>query len=134
MTPQEEEAIRTEVHAAFQALVEASMALDFDSYLALFDHKRFSGLHANGTVMHSISDLEATYRPGFNMVDRVEHLEFQRVKITVIDRHTAILVNEYNDRTLLKSGERIEGNGGGTQVWSRRDQGWKLVSVSSSTA
>ncbi len=134
MTSQEQAEIEAGVNAAFQELVAASTALDFDRYLALFDHERFTGLHANGTVMHTITDLVETYQPGFAMVDAIEDLVFQRVKITVIDKNTAILVNEYKDRSRLKTGEVVEGQGGGTQVWSRNGTAWKLVSVSSSLA
>ncbi len=132
MTQQEEGMIKAEVNAAFQELIEASNALDFDRYLALFDTTRFSGLHTDGTVMHSIEDLVSTYKPGFAMVDAIEHLAFQNVKITVIDSNTAILVNEYTERSRLKTGTITEGKGGGTQVWSRQTGAWKLVSISSS--
>ena len=128
----EEEKIKTDVYQAFQKLVEASKALDFDLYLSSFNQKKFSGLHADGTVMHSISDLEQTYRPGFEMVEKIEHLEFRNVKITVLNKTTAILVNEFQEVSLLKTGERIEGKGGGTQVWTKAEDEWKLVSVSSS--
>lgn len=129
----DEEEIKAEVYQAFQELVEASQELNFDRYLRSFNLEKFSGLHANGTVMHSISDLVQTYRPGFEMVEKVESLEFNNVKITVLNKTTAILVNEYQDVSLLKTGERIEGKGGGTQVWAKSSGGWKLVSVSSST-
>ena len=132
MTEHNEKEIEEEVYKAFQELVEASQELNFDRYLSLFNHEKFSGLHANGTVMHSILDLVQTYRPGFGMIEKVEHLKFSNVKITVINERTAILVNEYREVSLLKNGDRVEGKGGGTQVWEKSDRDWKLVSVSSS--
>ena len=119
---------------AFLALVTASRELDFDRYLNSFDRDLFSGLRADGTVMHSIADLEQTYRPGFEMLESIEELEFRNVKITVLNATTAILVNEYSDVSILKTGGRVSGKGGGTQVWAKSDGAWKLVSVSSSSS
>ena len=132
MTLHEEEEIKTDVYKAFQELVEASEQLNFDRYLRSFNHDKFSGLRADGTVMHSISDLEQTYRPGFEMIEKIERLEFSHVQIIVINKMTAILVNQYRQVSLLNTGESIEGKGGGTQVWAKSDEVWKLVSVSSS--
>ncbi len=124
--------IESEVHDAFKGLVEASKSFDADRYLEYFDKEKFSGLNADGTVWHSMKDFEALIRSGFSMVEKSESLEFYNVKITVINQTTAILVDEYKDSVLLKNGELVQQAGGGTQVWSKSNGTWKLVSVSAS--
>lgn len=124
--------IESEVHDAFNGLVEASKSFDSDRYLEYFDKEKFSGLNADGTVWHSMKDFEALIRHGFSMVEKSESLEFYNVKITVINQTTAILVNEYKDSVQLKNGELFQQAGGGIQVWSKSNGTWKLVSVSAS--
>jgi hypothetical protein len=124
--------LEAEVLDAFKELVEASKALDADRYFECFDKERFTGLNADGTVWHSIEDLERLVSPGFAQVERVISLEFQNVKVTIINPSTAILVNEYKETSLLKDGHTVEQSGGGTQVWAKSKNAWKLVSVSAS--
>ena len=124
--------IESEVHDAFNGLIEAFKSFDADRYLEYFDKEKFSGLNADGTVWHSMKDFKDLIRHGFSMIEKSESLEFYNVKITVINQTTAILVNEYKDSMLLKNGELIQQAGGGTQVWSKSNDMWKLVSVSAS--
>jgi hypothetical protein len=56
--------IESEVHRAFNSLVNASESFNSDQYLEYFDKDKFSGLNADGTVWHSIKDLEDVIRPG----------------------------------------------------------------------
>ncbi|MFT4927477.1 MAG: hypothetical protein ACI8WB_003584 [Phenylobacterium sp.] len=126
--------IKSEVRQAFNGLIEASKALDSNRYFQFFDHDKFSGLNADGTVWHSIKDLQALILPGFAMIEKSVSLEFNNVKVTVINQTTAILVNEYKQTLQLKSGDIIKQSGGGTQVWSKSQGVWKLVSVSASAA
>lgn len=127
------ESIKESIRVNFNYLVDASKSLDFDRYLEFIDKELFSGLNADGTVFHGREELDKTYRPGFSMVEKIESLEFTNVKITVINKTTAILVNEYSECTLMKNGEKYSSEGGGCQVWSLRSNSWKLVSISSST-
>ncbi|MES2049291.1 MAG: nuclear transport factor 2 family protein [Pseudomonadota bacterium] len=124
--------IESEVHQAFLGLVEASKALDVDRYFAYFDKMKFTGVNADGTVWRSVKDLEALIVPGFSSVKRIISLEFNNVKITVINQSTAILINEYRQSIELKNGDVVEQAGAGTQVWSKVNGTWKLVSVSDS--
>lgn len=126
--------IEAEVNKAFEGLVEAAKSLDSSRYFEFFDRENFTGLNADGKVWHSIKSLESIILPGFQMVEKTISLDFRNVKITVINQTTAILVNEYDQTILLKSGEIIKQSGGGTQVWHQIDSTWKLVSVSSSSA
>ena len=126
------EEIESEVHQAFNGLIEASESLDADKYFEYIDKEKFSGLNADGTVWHSVNDLEALIRPGFSMIEKSLSLEFSNVKITVINQTTAILVNEYKHSLMLKSGDIIQQAGGGSQVWSKSNGTWKLVSASAS--
>jgi hypothetical protein len=122
----------TEVLAAFNGLVEASKSLNSDRYFEYFDKENFTGLNADGTVWHSISGLEAMIPAGFSMVEKITSLEFKNVKVTILNQTMAILVNEYTQSMLLKSGDVVTQSGGGTQVWFKRSGIWKLVSVSAS--
>lgn len=126
------EAVRAEVQSAFASLVNASRALDIDEYLDHVDRDRFTALNADGTVVHSFAEWADAIRGHFAVLETYEALEFDRVKVTVLDADTAILVNQYRAVVRLVSGETIEAEGGGTQVWHRTDGVWKLVSVSSS--
>ena len=132
LTESEQDEARRQVSDSFDRLVAASKSFDFDRYLAFFDKDKFSGLNGNGTVTHSLADFERIYRPQFSVPQSYESLDFNKVKITIINRTTAILVNEFHARVLLKTGEVVPAAGGGTQVWSKSSGVWKLVNVSSS--
>lgn len=126
--------IEAEVIDAFRGLVEASKALDSCRYFEYIDKDKFTGLSADGRAWHSIKDLEDVILSGFPMVDRVISLEFFNVKVTVINPSTAILVNEYKQTILLRNKNIVKQSGGGTQVWSKSENAWKLVSISASDA
>ena len=126
--------IEAEVKDAFRGLVEASTALDARRYFTFFDKDKFTGLGADGKVWHSIAPLEEVIALGFPMVERLMALEFSKVKVTAINPSTAILVNEYDQTILLKDKNIVKQSGGGTQVWSKSEAGWKLVSISASDA
>lgn len=128
----DEETIRTEVLASFDGLVDAVLASDTERYLRYFDSERFVGLHANGTVVHSMEAFARTYRQQAAAVKAYRSLVFDQVKVSVIDERTAILVNEFDAEVELTSGEVVGASGGGTQVWVSTGTSWKLVSVSSS--
>jgi hypothetical protein len=121
-----------EVIDAFRGLVEASKSLDSNRYFGYFDKEKFTGLGADGRVWHSIKNLEDIILSGFPMVDKIVSLEFYNVKVTVINQSTAILVNEYQETILLKNKNIVKQSGGGVQVWSKSENGWKLVSISAS--
>ena len=124
--------VESEVLDAFNGLVKASEALDSEKYFAYFDKEKFTGLNADGTVWHSIKNLETLINRGFPMIEKSISLEFINVKVTVIDQTTAILVNEYKQSLLLKNGDVVNQSGGGMQVWSKSKGAWKLVGVSAS--
>jgi ketosteroid isomerase-like protein len=127
--------IEREVRAAFQGLAEAAEALDHDGYLAYFNREQYTSLNNDGTVTHDFATFSKDYLAQIAAVDRYESLTFDRVKVDVIHRDTAILVNEFKAVVFLTHGQRIEAAGGGTQVWARHGDGpWRLVSVSGSPA
>ena len=126
--------LEAEVLDTFNGLVKASKSLDPNKYFEYFNKEKFTGLNADGTVWHCIENLETLIFSGFPMVERVTSLEFKNVKVTLINSTTAILVNEYTQSMLLKSGDTVNQSGGGTQVWSKFNGDWKLVSVSASEA
>jgi hypothetical protein len=132
--PIDKNKIELDVLDAFKGLVKASESFDTDRYFEFFDKERFTGLNVDGTVWHSFENFEALISSGFPMVERNLSLEFINVKVTVISPTTAILVNEYKHSMLLKSGDIVEQSGGGTQVWYKSNNVWKLVSVSGSVA
>lgn len=126
------EEISRAVNESFVGLVAAARSLDVDAYFQYFDSKRFTALNADGTVVHSIEAFEKMVRQQFAALESYHSLEFSNVKISVINRTTAVLVNEYQAEVVLKSGDQISASGGGTQVWASIDGVWKLISVSSS--
>lgn len=126
--------IEAEVTDVFQGLVAASKALDSDRYLEYIDKDKFTGLSADGKAWHSVKNLEELIVSGFPMVEKIIGLEFHNVKVTVINESTAILVNEYKQTILLKNQNIVKQSGGGTQVWSKTGNTWKLVSISASDA
>ena len=133
MNDQKIKEIKESVNRAFEDLATASKELDFETYIGYFDRETFTGLNADGTVIHSIGEFENYYRPHFSAIKSYQSLDFEKVKITVINETTAILVNEYKARVEIESGEIVSASGGGTQVWAKSSGEWKLVSVSSSS-
>lgn len=128
------ERIKQDVMTQFESLVAASKSANTEAYFAHFDKTKFVGLNADGSNWNSIDDLRALVEPGFAAIEAVETLHFPNVKISVIDAHTAILVNEYQQSLVLKGGNKMSLAGGGTQVWSKASGTWKLVSVSASNS
>lgn len=126
--------IEAEIIGAFRGLVDASEALDSSRYFEYIDKDKFTGLSADGKAWHTFKDLENVISIGFQMVERIIFLEFSNVKVTVINPSTAILVNEYKQTILLKNTDTVQQSGGGTQVWSKSENAWKLVSISASDA
>lgn len=127
------QAATAEIQQAFDSLVKAARAVDQQAYFAHFDSERFTGLNVDGTVWHSLAELEPLIRTGFDLTKQVKALDFSRVKITLLDCQTGILVNEYRQDTEVHSGERFVSAGGGVQVWSKRSGRWLLVSVAGSS-
>lgn len=125
--------IRQEIQQSFDGLVEASKALDATLYFKFIDAEKFVGLNADGTNWNSIVGLKELIEPGFNSIEKVQSLIFTNVHISVIDLNTAILVNEYEQKIILKNGAQFNDAGGGTQVWSKASGKWLLVSISASS-
>jgi hypothetical protein len=124
--------IESAILKQFESLVDASKKRDKEGYFAHFDEEKFIGLNSDGTNWNSLNDLKPLVETGFDMIARINSLDFTNVKISVIDANTAILVNEFNQEMVLTSGETVVVSGGGTQVWSKTSGSWKLVSVSAS--
>ena len=134
MTMTRTEEIEVEVMGAFRGLVEACEALDAGRYFGYIDQEKFSGLSAEGRAWHAFGDLEHVISTGFQTIERIVSLEFHKVKVTVINPSTAILVNEFRQTLRLRNTGLVEQSGGGTQVWSKSGGAWKLVSISASNA
>jgi hypothetical protein len=128
------EEIEAEVMGAFRRLVEACEALDAGRYFSYVDQEKFSGLSAEGRAWQAFGDLEHVISTGFQMIEKIVSLEFHKVKVTVINPSTAILVNEFRQTLRLRNTDLVEQSGGGTQVWSKSEDAWKLVSISASNA
>jgi len=124
--------IRAAVSQSFSGLVESVTSLDANHYYEFFDADKYTSLNEDGTVTHSFEEFQEAYDEQITFIKKYNSLAFSNVKITVIDRNTAILVNEYEAEVLLQSGDMVMASGGGLQVWSNTTGEWKLVSVSSS--
>lgn len=103
--------IEQEIQQAFDGLVDASKSLDTKRYFEFIDAEKFVGLNADGTNLNSIVGLNELIEPGFNSIEKVESLIFTNVLISAIDLNTAILVNEYEQKVLLKGGAYYDGAG-----------------------
>jgi hypothetical protein len=88
--------VEKEILASFQSLVNASKRLDAKRYFEHFDADKFVGLNSDGTNWNSINDLMPVINIGFSSIHEVVSLKFPNVKVSVIDRYTAILVNEFS--------------------------------------
>ncbi|MEP0972910.1 MAG: nuclear transport factor 2 family protein [Balneola sp.] len=133
LSESEKNRIKTEVKKSFESLVESTKKQDWDSYFDHFDQKNFTGLNADGTVWESFEEFKESVHPVFQMIESSDSLEFTNVKITALDHNTAILINQYKQKIVLNGGQEIRAAGGGTQVWSKVSDNWKLVSISSSS-
>ncbi|MBO6622690.1 MAG: nuclear transport factor 2 family protein [Balneola sp.] len=133
LTDTEKIQIKTEVGASFDSLVESTKVQDWEAYFAHFDQNNFTGLNADGTIWESFEDFKASVIPGFQMIASSDSLIFPVVKISLIDKNTAVLINEYEQKITLNGGQEIRVAGGGVQVWSRNSGKWKLVSISASS-
>ncbi len=132
LTEAERADIETAVQDSFDGLVDAVTTFDHDRYFSYFDTEKYTSLNEDGTVTHSFDEFRADYLAQMVAIKEYKALTFDRVKITVLDRNNAVLVNEYDADVVLTSGDAISAKGGGTQVWSKSTGAWKLVSVSSS--
>ncbi|NNE98911.1 MAG: nuclear transport factor 2 family protein [Pyrinomonadaceae bacterium] len=128
-----ENEIKKSINRSFRDLQEAAKSLDVDRYTSFIAREKFTFLNEDGTVFHSFDDFKKLYSEGIASVERYDSLEFDRVKITVIDQSNAVLVNEFKAVLKLKSGEVLPTGGAGTQVWSKIKGDWKLVNISSSS-
>jgi ketosteroid isomerase-like protein len=132
LAEQEREDIRQEITTAFDGLAAGAKSPDVNQYFDYFNKDKFTALNSDGTVTHSFEEFKKSYLDQTKSISKYESLDFKNVKITVVDKKTAILVNEYKAKVILNSGQSVEATGAGTQVWSKTDNKWKLVSVSSS--
>ena len=124
---------KADVLKEFEKLVVAARSLDHSTYIEFFDKNKFSSLNENGTVTHDLATFSASVEQGFSAFKSYESLEFDNVKVTVIDTNMAILVNEFIATVILHSGDALSVAGAGTQVWSKHSGSWKLVNVSGSS-
>lgn len=100
--------IKTEVMSAFDSLVRSANSLDPESYFQHFDNEKFIGLNSDGSNWNSLDELKPLIVGGFNMVQKIDSLQFANVKVSVIDLYTAILVNEFKQTMILKDGTIVD--------------------------
>jgi ketosteroid isomerase-like protein len=124
--------VEQEVLASFQSLVDASRRLDVQAYFAHFDQEKFVGLNNNGSTWATLEAFYPVIENGFAAIDEVTELRFTKLKVLVIDRHTAVLVNEFEQTMRMQNGNAASVAGGGSQVWSKSTGAWKLVSIATS--
>ncbi|MEM1093539.1 MAG: nuclear transport factor 2 family protein [Bacteroidota bacterium] len=132
MSPDEAQAIEAEVRQAFQGLVEAARSLETAPYLAYLARDGFTA-QLDGTVYSSYEAFSAMYAEQLPSIEAFLSLEFDNVQVSVLNRTTAVLVNEFTETIVLASGNTLNLAGGGGQVWTRVDADWKLIHISGST-
>ncbi|WP_395374475.1 nuclear transport factor 2 family protein [Marinicella sp. W31] len=121
------------MRSAFNGLIEASLSLKLEPYLEFFNKETFSSLNQDGTVYHNLNNFSESYATAISSIARYESLEFDNVKISVIDHNAAILVNQFEAVVILNNGDKVTARGAGTQVWKKNNTQWKLMHVSSSS-
>ncbi|MEL7312387.1 MAG: nuclear transport factor 2 family protein [Pseudomonadota bacterium] len=124
--------LKSEVEAAFNDLVDAAKNGDIERYFSFFDQDTFTALTADGSTIATFDAFRERVAPQLEFIERYNSLEFDPVKVSVLDSSNAVLVNEYSAEVVLKSGDIVAASGAGTQVWSKRTGVWKLVHVSDS--
>ncbi len=124
--------LRDEVRGRFDSLVSAIRSLDSNRYFEHFDQARFTALNHDGTVTPAFDVFQHDFVKAFAGLKRYQSLEFQNLKISLIDANTAILINEYSATIELNSGAVTDVAGAGSQVWHKSADSWLLVSISSS--
>ena len=128
MNSSESQRIVTDVRAAFDGLVTASKALDTEGYFGYFSRDGFSAM-LQGSATLSYDEFEQFYRLQVPQIKEIISLEFPVVEIQPIDLNTALLINEYTETIRLSSGEIIDSEGGGSQLWVKRDDKWLLKHI-----
>ncbi|MCM8557753.1 YybH family protein [Sphingomicrobium sediminis] len=134
LTADERAAIAGEVEARFESLVAAAERGDTNAYFAHFDGGTFTALNASGTVNTDFDLFRVDYLEASGAIEGYDALDFPKVEVRVLDRDTAVLVNEYQGRVRLGDGNVVAIAGGGQQVWQKTDGEWLMVSVGSSVA
>ena len=129
----ERQTIITEVERSFDSLAAAAKSLDPDQFLHHFDEPSFSGV-IDGRVLSSFDEFESLYREGLPLIREYLSLEFSNVSVRVLNRSTAVLVNEYVETIVLVAGDTLTVSGVGGQVWVRRGNTWRLSNVSGGVA
>ncbi|UTW54566.1 nuclear transport factor 2 family protein [Kordiimonas sp. SCSIO 12610] len=127
-----DQTIKATINKSFTDLAGAVKSLDSDKYFSFFDKDRYTALNSDGTVTHSFDVFQNSFNQQFQYIKAYNELNFQNVKITVLDCKTAVLVNEYSAKITLQSNQSITAEGAGTQIWSKAKGDWKLVHVASS--
>ncbi|MEO1028680.1 MAG: hypothetical protein AAFX02_06435 [Pseudomonadota bacterium] len=112
--------IEDQISARFESLAATARAGAFEQYLSHMDRDAISTLNADGSTFVSLDEFRSAYAPQFNLIEAYNYLNFDPVRIEIIDANTAILINEYVAKLVLKSGETITASGAGAQVWSKK--------------
>jgi hypothetical protein len=123
--------IEEQILNQFERLVETAKSLDHESYMKFFDSSKLTSFNDDGTITEDFNAFSIMIEKGFSGFKRYKTLEFNTVKISVIDINTAILMNEYNAVVILKNNEAFPVAGAGTQVWNLSNGQWKIVHVTS---
>ncbi|GAB5520364.1 MAG: hypothetical protein RhofKO_26150 [Rhodothermales bacterium] len=132
LSPTDVQTIEAEVEAAFQRLVADARSLEPEPYLAHLAQEGFTA-QLDGTVLSSYEAFSEMYRTQIPSIEAFLSLEFDNVAVSVLNRTTAVLVNEFTETIVLASGDTLALAGGGSQVWTRANADWKLIHISGST-
>lgn len=122
--------VKSEIEIAFRELVGAAQSNDSERYFSFFEPNAFTAMSSDGSILPTFEAFRLIYEPQLAAVQKYISLDFEAVEIRLIDKQTAILLNEYNAELILVSGERVSASGAGVQVWVKRSDQWKLAHVS----
>lgn len=117
-----------EVCRRFRDMIDATRRLDGAALTSHYWEDGFSAI-IGGVIRRDFQAWRAELIAAFEMIARVEDLDFPEVAIQTIDPETILLLNTYTETLHMKDGTIVPVEGAGTQLWRRRDGEWRLSHV-----
>lgn len=116
------------VCALFHEMIGDFIALDAEAVLEHFWAEGFSAALSTDLIVEYESWAQM-YADLLSGADQVEHVEFPDVVVRTIAEDVILLLNTYDETLVMQSGDRLELQGYGAQVWVRRQGEWRIVHV-----
>lgn len=112
----------------FHNMVEDARRLDADAVLDHFWSDGFTAALA-GELVRDFPGWAGDYRALLSTTESLDRVDFPQVVVRTITEDTILLLNTYDQRIVLQSGDVLEPTGYGTQVWVRREGEWRIIHI-----